>query len=477
MLSLTFTKIKTEMMTQGVKSLLLAIALLFMVSTASANCDAKFTHATYSGPSPAAGGVSFTNTSTGTYTGISWDFGDGNFSSSLDNELDHFYEQPGDYTVCLYVWDGGQCSENYCEQVSVTFSSGGCANNDCVYPGDANLDASANFYDIMMIGLGFGANGPPRPNASTDFFPQPAPDWPQATPDGVNYKHLDCNGDGTIGTGDIDVILFNYNAMKSIVTSNETEGPPVFVKFEQDTIYVSNASPQTVTIEADFIIGRPNSRVKDLHGMAVYFKYDRDRVESTKGIEITYNENAFFGDIDEVRSGSLDLSTDSQLDFGATRTSGIGADGFGPVASMSMDIIISDIIDGRAEPGESIEFNLPISGVKLIGEDGKEKEIQLSTNSAKVVFIKQDGVTSVTNPELEEKVNVFPNPTINELFIELDGLEGTELELFDIYGQQLVKQSFDGRKHQLNLNGFSKGLYLINIHTTEGVVSKRVMVK
>jgi len=477
MRSLTFTKAITDKMIQEVRSLLLlAVALLFIASTVEANCDAKYTQAPYSGPSPAAGGISFTNTSTGSYTGVSWDFGDGNFSSLLDNEIDHFYEEPGNYNVCLYIWDGNECSEKYCEQVSISFSSGGCGNDDCVYPGDANLDGSANFYDIMMIGLGFGANGQPRPNASTDFFPQPAPDWTQTTPNGINYKHLDCNGDGTISAGDIDVILFNYNPMRSIVTSNETEGPSVYVKFEQDTVYVSNASPQKVTVNADLIIGRPNSRVEDLHGMAVYFRYDRDRVDPANGIEINYNENAFFGGAGEVRSGSLDLSADAQLDFGATRTSGVGADGFGTVARMSMDIIIADIIDGRAEPGESIEFDLPLSGVKLIGEDGKEKKVQLSANSAKIVFIKQDGVTSVT-PDLETKINIYPNPTTDQLYIELDRLEGTELELFDIYGQQLAKEALNGSRHQLNLKGYSKGLYLINIHTTEGVVSKRIMVK
>lgn len=65
----------------------------------------EFIGAPLSGSTPLA--VTFTNQSTGTYSALHWDFGDGQTSTSAHPT--HAYATEGDYTVTLtLIWDGGE---------------------------------------------------------------------------------------------------------------------------------------------------------------------------------------------------------------------------------------------------------------------------------------------------------------------------------------------------------------------------------
>ena len=46
-------------------------------ATSMTTCDADFSFSEYDGPMPVVGGISFENLSTGDYSYVSWDFGDG----------------------------------------------------------------------------------------------------------------------------------------------------------------------------------------------------------------------------------------------------------------------------------------------------------------------------------------------------------------------------------------------------------------
>ena len=75
-----------------------------------------------------------------------------------------------------------------------------------VWPGDANSDGIANNFDLLAIGLSFGNMGIPRMNQSIFWSEHDAEDWETSFVNGVNHKHADCNGDGTVLFDDIDAI-------------------------------------------------------------------------------------------------------------------------------------------------------------------------------------------------------------------------------------------------------------------------------
>ncbi len=99
------------------------------------NCSANFTYSQNS-TFPV---ISFNNTSTGNYTSILWDFGDGNTSTSANPN--HTYANPGTYLVCLTVSGSPAtgCSSTWCDSVVVNGTgTGACQANFTVSPDSTN---------------------------------------------------------------------------------------------------------------------------------------------------------------------------------------------------------------------------------------------------------------------------------------------------------------------------------------------------
>lgn len=78
-----------------------------------------------------------------------------------------------------------------------------------VFPGDLNRDGVADNFDALHWGLAYGNTGPERPEASTLWEAQNAPDWTNNIA-GINGKHQDGDGDGEVTNNDIGVIISNY---------------------------------------------------------------------------------------------------------------------------------------------------------------------------------------------------------------------------------------------------------------------------
>lgn len=104
------------------KSLMIG-ALISLGFTANAQiCNASYTYMA----SP-AGGISFTNTSVGTFANLYWSFGNG--TSSSQNNPSVTYSSNGSYSVCLTIIDSmAGCNSTFCDTVVVTNANamGGC---------------------------------------------------------------------------------------------------------------------------------------------------------------------------------------------------------------------------------------------------------------------------------------------------------------------------------------------------------------
>lgn len=83
--------------------------------TSPGACNANFIAV----PDSLPGAYYFLNTSTGNYTSVLWDFGDGTFSPSLGNNW-HMYNSAGIYYVCLTISDSATgCSDTYCDSLYI----------------------------------------------------------------------------------------------------------------------------------------------------------------------------------------------------------------------------------------------------------------------------------------------------------------------------------------------------------------------
>jgi len=205
-----------------------------------------------------------------------------------------------------------------------------CDQTDCVYPGDADNDGESNLYDLLYIGLGYGANGPQRINASCEWEAQPAMDWDQETTDGINYKHLDCDGNGTINQEDVNYVNCNYEPMVG-ETSNliESDGPRIKLQFDVDTIWIDSSSPEVIEFSAGLMLGQSELQMEDIYGLALYLEYDEEFLSEDAVIEMDYNENSFLGNSEEVIPYAKDMREDGQIDMALTRTSTVSSSGYG----------------------------------------------------------------------------------------------------------------------------------------------------
>ena len=60
-------------------------------------------------------------------------------------------------------------------------------------------------------------------------------------------------------------------------------------------------------------------------------------------------------------------------------------------------------------------------------------------------------------------VNIFPNPVITELNIQLDNLENQCLHIFNSCGQKIITKTLSTNNYMVDMTNWSKGLYVVDI--------------
>jgi photosystem II stability/assembly factor-like uncharacterized protein len=80
---------------------------------------------------------------------------------------------------------------------------------------------------------------------------------------------------------------------------------------------------------------------------------------------------------------------------------------------------------------------------------------------------------SITINELEESINIYPNPSSDYINIaEIDDNTIIEIALLDISGRIIKKVSVNERK--IDITSFTKGNYLLRLITEKGIISKKI---
>ncbi len=99
---------------------------------------------------------------------------------------------------------------------------------DSVWPGDVNADYIVDNTDVLALALGLGHSGSAR-IGGTAWAPHFCQDWTGDLLPGVNMKHADCDGDGSVGYSDVNAIYLNYDSThaKSLhIPKATTNGAP-----------------------------------------------------------------------------------------------------------------------------------------------------------------------------------------------------------------------------------------------------------
>lgn len=432
------------------------------------NCEAQFSYEILEDDY-----VQLTNLSTGNFTETEWTIGE---VAETGNELTHYYVTPDYYEVCLKVRNGSDCEAVYCEIIFLGTVEELCEIEECVYPGDANKDGLSNYMDVLHIGLGYGLEGPARAEdfIGSKWAPAPSLAWDMTTADGIDYKHLDTNGDGIINEDDLGSIAQNYMT-GAVAASPTVQGHPnIWLEFVEDNITIDEDSPEQIEIFARVMIGESTVPIQDLYGLAFQLSYPGQLVVPYS-VEMTYDEEAFLGTGEDILAFSKDLGPLGWglIDVAYSRKNQVHLSGHGQIA-IAKFIINSDIIGGRAEP--EIDFSIGVDKVKMIDNQGIEKDISVPAAPA-TIKIFNTLQNSTNNPNKEERVHIYPNPVQDILTIKLEYLEGEQLLIYNAMGQLIQTQLLTEEVTELSVRDLPSGVYWVKVYTDKGAYSERLFVE
>ncbi len=341
------------------------------------------------------------------------------------------------------------------------FSGGTALNTDSVWPGDANANKTANIYDALNIGIAYGKTGPARTGASLNWQAQAATDWGKTFKNNVDYKHVDCDGNGKIDYNDLQAIIANYGLMHS-KTSNTTKAsatdPFLYLQFLDDSVAASTS------ISIPIYFGSSNVPIDSLYGIAFSVNYDTSLIKSAS-ISADFS-NSWLGTINtDMFSLTQNLPSNSRIDIALSRTNQQDKlSSFGQIGELN--VVTSDNISGKTLITKTLQ--LSISNVSAI----TAAESILSVNTSGDSIVVYQNISGVSDILIDEDlIQLFPNPAKDNIIINSNGVKIKSVKMFNVLSQNDVELMND--KSQINLSNYSAGMYLLQLETNKGIVLKK----
>ncbi len=83
----------------------------------------------------------------------------------------------------------------------------------------------------------------------------------------------------------------------------------------------------------------------------------------------------------------------------------------------------------------------------------------------------------LADEELEAKIDIYPNPTRSDLFIEMVGIQNATLAIFNMSGKEAYSDRSPKNSWKVDCREFQSGIYLAIIKTDSGSALKKFMVQ
>ncbi|MCB0571181.1 MAG: T9SS type A sorting domain-containing protein [Phaeodactylibacter sp.] len=356
----------------------------------------------------------------------------------------------------------------------LSISSACLLSGQVIFPGDLNNDGTANNLDLLPLGVAYGQEGPPRPEATLNWLQQPNFPWAGFLPvSGVNLGFVDADGNGFIDSLDLDAIALNYDSLQGASfpppqayalsdTFPVEELPELVIRFSRDTVAIGD----TVTLTAEYVVPNPDVFPPTAAPLAIAFNLEfTDSLLA--GEQVLIYPDTMPGDLMFVAATSNSAGiwrspAPGQIEFAA---SGKGQPALASSRTLATMIIVMEDMILLAQPVQP-----QIKGLLLINT--AEQVIAMKSTVAPLWLTGQS-----PEPERRRQMSVFPNPTTGRLEVLLPTPAPTELWLFSPTGQCLKHQSYlFGDSPVLELGAYSPGIYFLQARTPEGVQVERVVV-
>lgn len=381
--------------------------------------------------------ASFTNVCPESVSSAEWVFSDNGAC------LEYIGISPGTDTACLALCDGSGLCDTTVLILSVLDNL-----IDDVWPGDVNNDGKVNQIDHWAVGLGYGINGPARPNASIIWQGQPMTDW-NGTLTFIyefNRKYADCNGDGQINSGDTYAIYTNWG-----LTHPLRAEAPDFPDMEIPAALERTAFDSEVT-ELALHLGEASLPAPDAYGLAFEVDFDPDLVFAAEFLA----DGSWLGtEGEDMMVLTKVIPEAGRAYISLVRTDHQSQTGFGRVGTIRLYCL-----DGNCGA-------IQAHNIRYLQADGSAFDVEGTLHW-------QSGSLNPVNSALENQVEVYPNPARELLWI---GIPSSGVaRLFGTNGQLAWMGYLQQGQNEAPLNGLTSGVYILKVQLPEGVATKKVVV-
>jgi hypothetical protein len=331
-----------------------------------------------------------------------------------------------------------------------------------VWPGDCDYDLQANNVDLLSLAIAFGSTGAARINPSTNWTAQPATDWAQHFPLGANYKHSDCNGDGTVNLNDVAAIIQNYSNTHVYRSQNQASpasgtDPLLYLVPQQDTVGLN------ALIKVDVYIGSSTLPVKDLYGLAFSINYN-DSLRNSNTISMNFT-GSVLGNTPSLLSLSKQITTGNHTDIALGKIDQQEFNGYGFLGTV--------YIHSAAALSGVRTMPITISNIKAVNYN----MVDLRLSSAGCSIVIDPSIINAVNPDINDnlKFSLYPNPAQTIVNIETSGRGSLGINLRNSLGQTVLTQTSDSAQANIDIANLPAGIYSVEI-TQGNQISRRSLI-
>lgn len=331
----------------------------------------------------------------------------------------------------------------------------------CVWPGDTDDNGVANNFDLLPIGLAYGTTGPPRANISIAWQGFTASPWlPLNIPLLANGRHIDCNGDGSIDSSDVQAIQQNYSQSYARSSSHSLLGTiPFYVESGQGAAGDS--------VETNIILGDSINPAVAVYGVAFTINYDPSYLERDP-VQVDFSNSWLGNNLLQVQK---DVRNTGRIEVAVTRVDQQPITGQGPIGAVSFTIK-DDLVMGKLS-GDSIVSPLGISNVRLIDE--RNQVIGTYPKTGNIVLEE-----NMSTPKLPNSagISIFPNPAQEVVHLRSKTALLEQVQIFTATGQLVKTIALNQvQEHHIPTQDFAQGLYLLQIQTSEGQFCDKIQIQ
>lgn len=366
------------------------------------------------------------------------------------------------YSNTLSLWYTVTVSTpNTCTIVDSVFLADTCY---VVWPGDCNNDGIADNTDLLPIGIAYGATGPIRPNASLAWTGQVGADWQFPW---IGDKYTDTDGNGVISASDTIAIVQNYGLTHNKTytrTAGAPSSPDLYFDFSGDTLATG------LPFEVDVNLGTMALPADSVYGLAFKVLYDPTLLDSGSA-NMSFNSSWIGTYGTDMLAIQKNVQDAGELHVAITRINQQDVSGYGPIARFG-GITIDNLSGKNKSVAEML--TLEIVDVEIYSISGIERPV----NSIPSELIVEENSSNTETAHLFSAVRVFPVPASDLLTVRIaPELEVSQVSLLDLSGKQLNHWTAAQQNVlQLDVSGFENGVYLLQMATASGTLTKRIAI-